>query len=255
MRMDREALSLKEEEERSFWRTSPHERPGSGSLANLLNKFGDARRFATIVERYAELFERARSVLELGGGQGWACALIKRRFPGCRVHSTDLSLEAVASVPVWEKVFDVRLDGAFPCRSYAIPIRDASVDLVFTFAAAHHFVAHRRTLCEIHRVLRPRGACLYLYEPTAPAALRSLALARVRRIQRSLPEDVIVPAWLTRVARETGFDVAVRPYLSADDRGLLKSIYYAALRGLPMLPPLLPCTREFLFTKRATSLP
>ena len=250
MSVDAKSLELKEQQEIEFWRDSPHERPGSASLPNLLNKFGDARRFGATLERYAARFERARDVLELGGGQGWAASLVKRRFAGRRVYTSDLSPAAVASVPLWERVFDVRLDGAFPCRSYAIPLPDASLDLVFTFAAAHHFVAHGRSLREIRRVLRPGGACLYLYEPTSPAWLRPLALARVRHIQTDIPEDVLVPGRLARLAREAGFTVTVREDLSLADRGLAKTLYYAMLAALPFLRPLAPCTREFLFEKR-----
>jgi hypothetical protein len=38
--------------------------------------------------------------------------------------------------------------------------------LVFAFASAHHFAAHRKTFQELHRVLGPAGQALYFYEPS-----------------------------------------------------------------------------------------
>ena len=117
-------------------------------------------------------FEAATTILELGAGQGWASCLTKVLLGGeHRFIVTDVSEEAVQSVAIWERAFDTRIDEARGSPSFDLGMPDESVDLVFCFQAAHHFGAHRRTLAEVSRVLRPGGACLYLHEPTTPSYL------------------------------------------------------------------------------------
>jgi SAM-dependent methyltransferase len=241
-------LERKEQIELDYWRSSPIERPGAASLDNLFNKLEDSRHFLETLAAHRARFEHAGTVLELGGGQGWASCLVKRLHPGARVLLSDLSPEAVASRNIWERVFGVKLDGAFPCRSYAVPLPDASVDLVFAFAAAHHFLAHGRTLRELRRILRPGGSCLYLYEPSCHAWMYGLALRRVNAIRPDLPEDVIVYHRLAELGRSLGFAVTLRSDLSAASRGPLKRAYYSMLRTVTPLQSLLPCTRDFVFT-------
>ena len=63
-------------------------------------------------------------------------------------------------------MFDVKVDEARAAKSYETGLADSSVDLVFAFASAHHFVLHRKTFAELARILRPGGVALYLYEPS-----------------------------------------------------------------------------------------
>jgi len=241
-------VEQKEQIELDYWRSSPTERPGADSLDNLLNKLDDSRRFLETLAAHRARFERANVVLELGGGQGWAACLVKRLYPRAHVTLSDLSAEAIASRDIWERVFGVALDGAIPSRSYEVPLPDASVDLVFTFAAAHHFLAHGRTLREMRRILRPGGSCLYLYEPSCHAWMYGLAVRRVNAIRPDLPEDVIVYHRLVELGRSLGFAVTLRSDLSSHGRGPLKRAYFSALRLVPLLQTLLPCTRDFVFT-------
>ena len=186
-------LATKEQMEIDAWRDAPTESPESDSVENLVNKLSDAQVFLEGLGRHRDLFLGASSILELGAGQGWASCIVKKMMgDGKRVVATDISPHAVASVWKWERVFSVKLDGALDCRSYEVPVPDSSVDLVFTFQAAHHFVAHKRTLREMHRILTGGGTCLYLHEPTCNQMFRATAHRRVNTKGMPVPEDVLV---------------------------------------------------------------
>lgn len=234
------------------WRESEHERPGSGSIHTIVNKFGDSLILLDLLARYASTFERARTIVELGAGQGWASCIVKRVYPDARVTATDISSDALASLPQWERIFDVKVDDAKVCRSYATGLPDASVDLVFCFASAHHFVAHRRPLAEIQRILAPDGAGLYLYEMGCRPFLRSLAARRLNGKRPQVPEDVLVYDRIASLARDVGLECRLDFYPALLRRGPLQTLYYAVLNWIPPLKRLLPCTMNFHFTRRTS---
>jgi len=242
-------LHAKEQLEIDAWRDSPTEAPGVDSIENLVNKLTDAPVFLEAFARHHERFERAARILEIGAGQGWASCLIKKRLgPATHVTASDLSPFAIASAGIWERVFDVRLDGTLHCRSYEIPVEAGSVDLVFAFQAAHHFAAHRRTLAELHRVLSPGGVALYLHEPTCGPWLHALAKRRVNQKGMPVPEDVLVHAHVLDLGRRAGFRATCLDDVSVTKRGPIELLYYSALRMVPPLR-LLPCTRDLVFEK------
>jgi len=246
-------LGTRAERELEYWRSSPTEGPGVFDPRNLVHKLTEAQSLLEAIDRHRARFEAARDVLELGGGQGWAACVVKSLFRG-RVIGSDLSPEAVASISIWENVFRVHLDQILACPSYDVPLEDESVDLIFTFQAAHHFGAHRRTLAECRRLLRPGGALLYLHEPTAPQWIYSRAVARVNNKRASydhdVVEDVLVPSELLRIASELGLErsVAFTPTLA--NRRPVEFLYYLALGQLKLLQRVLPCTADFVFGRR-----
>src|SRR5690349_375632 len=243
--MQSNELATQQRREIEFWRDSVLESPASDSVENLVNKASDAGILLDLLHRYEEDFGRAHDILELGSGQGWASCIVKKTFPDARVWVSDISAYALASLPKWERIFGVRVQGAQACRSYEIPATDEAYDLVFCFAAAHHFRAHRRTLRELRRVLRCNGVVLYLYEPSCSALLHGPALARVTKKRPEVPEDVLIYSKLQRLAAEVGLRAEVAFYPSVTYRSPPALLYYSVLGRLPLLQKVLPCTANY----------
>jgi SAM-dependent methyltransferase len=239
--------------EDTFWRTSPVERPESDSIDNIVNKLEDAAILLDILRFYSDRFQSAEDVLEIGAGQGWGACMVKRLFPHTTVTASDLSPHAIASIEKWERIFDVKVARTTHCPSDDLDAANSSVDLIFCFAAAHHFVTHRATLREINRVLRPDGRALWFYEPTCSAYLYRAALWRVTRKRPAVPEDVLIHKRIRALAEEVGLRCDIRFYPNIAHRGPVETVYYALLRSLPALQPLLPCTAIFEFVKVGAS--
>jgi ubiquinone/menaquinone biosynthesis C-methylase UbiE len=247
--MEEPSIEAKEQVEIDYWRTSLTENPDSDSIENLVNKFSEARVVLLTLERHRQIFESASTVLELGAGQGWTSCILKRMFPDKRMIASDISPFAIASHPKWEHILQAKLDQTFACRSYEIPLPDSSVDLVFCFQAAHHFVRHRRTLNEIHRILTPDGVCLYLFEPVCQKFIYRIAYARVNAKRPEVPEDVLVYKRLIAISRELNFASEMQFNPIVINRGPLQALYFSILQKFPMLQTLLPCTGDFVFRK------
>jgi SAM-dependent methyltransferase len=233
-----------------YWSQSTEEAPGSDSLDAFTNKMAEARVVLEKLDSYAEHFHEANTILEIGGGQCWISCMIKKQFGADKVVvGSDIAPEAVASLPEWERIFLLDLDGAAACRSYELPLRAESVDLVVVFAAAHHFGAHGRTLAELSRVLTPGGRVMYLHEPGCRRYIHWLARRRVMAKRPVVPEDVLVYRRLAQLAARNGLatDVIFAP--TTTYRAAFETIYYLVLRRVRLLQHVLPCSVDIIFTK------
>jgi SAM-dependent methyltransferase len=220
----------------------------------MVSKMTEAGAFLEAFDRYRSRFEQAKTIVELGAGQGWASCLAKALLEGEKhVVATDVSLEAVQSVSTWERVFQTKLDDTKACPSFELDFADVSVDLIFCFQSAHHFGAHRRTLTEVRRVLRPGGACLYLHEPTTPSYLYGRAVKRVNRKRASMShdvvEDVIVTDRLLTIAAELGLRSTLRYSPTLTGRGEKQFLYFTVVGRLGRLQRFVPSTADFCFEK------
>src|ERR1700727_1022015 len=156
-------------------------------LENLANKLSELRWLLPKFSLYNQKFREAHSVLEVGAGEGWASCVVKRLYPEHSVAASDISESAISGIDKWEKVFECPVNTRFPCKSYAVPLPDNSVDLIFSFQAAHHFVLQLDTLREAARLLRPGGTCLYLHEPSCRKYIHPIAKWRVNRKRPECP--------------------------------------------------------------------
>jgi len=243
-------LETRREREINFWRDASHEKPGELSIHNLINKFSEARVFLEKIEAFGPLFVQAKDVLELGGGQGLISCVLKAFYPHNRYTVSDISPFAVNSVPQWETVTRTHIEGTFACSSDAIPVADASFDLVFCFQSAHHFVTHAETLREIHRVLKPGGTCLYLHEPSCTPFFYPMAYKRVNKKRLEVVEDLLIYPEMKKLATQAGFTSELHFAPSLTNRGGKETLYYFTLQKLPFLQRWLPCTIDYQFTKQ-----
>jgi len=233
-----------------FWAQSETESPGARSLDAFTNKMSEARIVLEKFETFEGVFGSAAHVLELGGGQGWVSCMLARTFPQVkRIVASDISADAIASLPEWERVLGVEIDAGLVCRSYEIPFGDESFDLVFTFASAHHFGAQRRTLREISRVLRPGGHALYLHEPACLGYIYDRAVARVNRKRPVVQEDLLLYRKIAELAADAGLEAKIETAPTTTYRGTLETVYYAVLQKVPPLRWALPCSMDFVFSK------
>jgi ubiquinone/menaquinone biosynthesis C-methylase UbiE len=244
-----ENTEKREHSEINFYRDDEHERPESDSVCNLINKMGDCAVFLSVIERYESVFSGAQKVLELGGGQGWASGALKKQFPHLSVTLSDISEFAVASRHKWERILDIAIDNAYACRAYDIPEDPAQFDVVFCFAAAHHFTKMGDSLREIYRVLKKGGHCFFFHEPSTSPLFYKQAYKRVNKKRPVVPEDVLVYPTILREARKNGFSATVAFNPTLIKRGPVETIYYFILAKFPFLQKLLPCTANYRFIK------
>jgi SAM-dependent methyltransferase len=242
-------LSQKQESEISFWKNSPNESPENESIANTINKISDAEVFTDCLNRFKESHSRTGKVLELGAGQGWASCAYKKMYPQSEVIATDISEHALKSVTEWEKIWNVKIDNAYPCLSYQTSEPSDSVDFIFAFSSAHHFLAHNRTLKEIERILKPGGTAVYLYDTACSKLFYPLMFKLVNKLRSEVPEDVLILSEIKKLAKKNRLTATIDYYPSLIKRGFIQRRYFQLLKFLPFMQKVLPCSVNIAFKK------
>jgi SAM-dependent methyltransferase len=158
-------------------------------------------------EVLAELAPPAgRDVVDVGCGAGG----LARRLAGlgARVVGVDVSAVALERARAQAGAGERYLEG----RAEALPLPDASADLVVFHNSLHHVPGPERALAEARRVVRPGGA-VYVQEPLAEGAYFEL----VRRIDDETRVRALAQAAIARAAGaglalecELRFDTDVR---------------------------------------------
>lgn len=245
------SLEEKEKIDKEAWSKHADENQSEQAdfLLHKINKLATARKLVAKLNKYSHIFSSSSSILELGGGSCWASYIVKKFYPEASVVGTDLAEAAINSHRIWEPIINSQLDQAYACKSYEIPLPDASFDLVFCFEAAHHFGRHKKTLTEIKRILKPGGSCLYLNEPGCQRFIYPLAYQRVNAKRPEVPEDVLVYKNIVSIAESLGMKAEVIFSPQLIERGPQETIYYYILNKIPVLQRLLPCTIDLKFTK------
>ncbi|MCL2722153.1 MAG: class I SAM-dependent methyltransferase [Treponema sp.] len=219
-------------------------------ILNIVNKSTTISAVFESIEPYRDIFRKADTLLELGAGPGWLSCLIKYLFREKRILSSDIDKDAVAGMENWENTFDVKLDDKIVCDSCNIPVQNESVDIVFCFQAAHHFKKFKKTLSEIHRILKPNGHCIFLHEPSCRKFFHKIAFIRVNIKTPNRGEDVLIYKKIECIAKETGFgEVKINFRPSILNRKPVPFIYFFILNKIKILNRILPSTADFVFRK------
>jgi SAM-dependent methyltransferase len=149
-----------------------------------------------------------RDVLELAFGQGFNLAYLAARHPQVRFHGVDLTPRHVRITR--ERTAALPNVGLVLGDMQALPLADASFDLVFCVEAFCYALDEARALAEAARVLRPGGRLVlfdgYLPRPAqAMSADEALAVDLVAR-GMALARFQVVGEFLA-ATRAAGFEV------------------------------------------------
>ena len=239
-----------QKKEIEFWKNSELERSGAKHLPTILEKMSMGKILLKSLQLSEINLARNSKILELGAGQGWASCILKKISPNSEVITTDISSYALESLNEWEKRLEVKIDNYYECKSYKTKEPDNSIDLIFTFASAHHFINHDKTIQEFSRALKPKGIAAYFYEPISPKFWYPLAFWRVNRKRPEIREDLLIPSELKKISCKYRLNFKIiRTPIFSNRHGLLETIYYIFLYIFPFFQKFLPGTAIILFSK------
>ena len=110
------------------------------------------------LHRYAicQQFVRGKSVLDIASGEGYGSAMLAKIAKS--VVGVDIDAQAIQHA---SQTYVSSENLSFICGSAtAIPLTDASIDVVVSFETIEHLEDHETMLCEIRRVLKPNGVLI-----------------------------------------------------------------------------------------------
>jgi malonyl-CoA O-methyltransferase len=132
-----------------------------------------ARVAAELLERLADFNFQPRVVLDLGAGTGRVTRELKRRYPRALVIALDLAAgmlrEARRNQHLWRRFARVCGD------ALRLPLKDGSVDLVFSSLMLQWCEPLDGAFAEVRRVLKPEG--FFAFSTFGPDTLNELRSA------------------------------------------------------------------------------
>jgi len=99
-------------------------------------------------------------VVDIGCGWGQSFRLLADTFAPSRLIGCDISAEVLARAAAETTAQGLQVE-YHQADSAALPLDDASVDLVFCHQTFHHLVDQHGAMREFHRVLKPGGLLLF----------------------------------------------------------------------------------------------
>jgi len=220
-------------------------------LDEVVFKSNFIKSFKELISRL-QLLSGEETVLEMGGGWCWASVLLKRMYPNSYVVASDLISTNLKHTAEYEKITNTYINEkwVFNCRD--IPFKSEQFDIIFTFAAFHHFGDkgdYSKTLREMVRVLKPKGKIILLYEPSVPKHLYRWAFKRVNT-NAYADEDVLVISRLKQNLSQLNCHLSVELFpLFSYREGFTQTVYYYLLSKFSPLQSLLPCTVNIVIEK------
>jgi malonyl-CoA O-methyltransferase len=109
-------------------------------------------------------------VLDLGAGDGQGARTLKDRYPRAQVLALDLSLKMLQHAARRQRLW--RSFGRVLGDAHRLPLRDASVDLVFSNLTLEWCADPDAVFAEVRRILRPGG--LLSFTTLGPDTLKEL---------------------------------------------------------------------------------
>jgi malonyl-CoA O-methyltransferase len=145
----------------------------------------------TITGRQIESFEhikiKPKSVLDLGSGTGYGSRQIKQLFKKAHIHQIDISVEMLKISRRQSPRFFSK--NHFLCADASqIPLKNNSIDLVFSSLMLQWCNSPDNVFAEINRVLKPGG--VFLFTSFGPDTLKEL-----RESWRQVDDEVHVNAF------------------------------------------------------------
>jgi malonyl-CoA O-methyltransferase len=160
-------------------------------MADTLDKQLVRRAFSDAAERYDEVAELQReigqrmlerlqlvslqpgTILDLGAGTGVASMALMQRYPKARLVALDFALPMLLQTRKRGRLF--RRPRCLCADLERLPLREASVDLIYSNAAIQWCNDLDATFAELQRVLRPGG--LLMFTTFGPDTLKELRVA------------------------------------------------------------------------------
>lgn len=139
-----------------------HRMDGEGKPAwmSLVHKRDDIERFINVIlPKYKH--EIKGRMLDIGSGTCWASSIISLFSESpLEIIATDVSPTALQKGVKVTKVVGSNIDYYIAGDAERLPFDDGCFDVVFCYAAIHHFLNVDRGLREIYRVLKRGGICI-----------------------------------------------------------------------------------------------
>ena len=187
-----------------------------------------------VAEAYrADKASSPASILDFGGGIGNSIAPLLAQFPGAEITCLDVSR---ASLDMCEQRFGTSV-ATLAFDGMAIPLPDASRDMVFVACVFHHVdhAEHVALLTEIRRVLRPGGR-LFLFEHNPWNPLTRHAVANCPFDENAVLIDPLTMRRRFEAAGFEGIRVSYGPFFPA---------FLAKLRPIERLLQWLPIGAQY----------
>lgn len=186
-----------------------------------------------LLERLDLVKLQPRVVLDLGAGGGESARALQDRYPGAQVVALDLSEAMLAHARRRQRFF--RRFRRIAADAHRLPLRSASVDLVFSNLMLEWCASPDEVFGEVRRVLRPLG--LFTFTTLGPDTLKEVREAwrgvdAAPHVNRFIDMHDLGDALMRARFAEPVMDVERLTITYADLRALRRELKHSGSRNL-----------------------